>query len=277
MEFNSAKYITKFNLKELLLKLKKEEDSVPFKFSDSLNLLLDIDLLTRDKLAFQSNLADLDLKGKIRLTGSLKNPIVVGSLDLEKGELRYYNRKFSFTRGRVDFIDPNRFRPYYDFEALGEINKYKIKMISYGTPQQFNLNLYSDPPLSQVDILSLLSVGMTSADVRAGKVSLSSAPSYLANRISEKLSRGIQKTTGLDTFEVTPILEGSQGDKGVGIVTKKSLTQDLTVTYRSDMATISNDQIIEMEYRLTDNISLVGMNSRGSSGGVEIKFSFAWD
>ncbi|MBI2877749.1 MAG: translocation/assembly module TamB domain-containing protein [Candidatus Tectomicrobia bacterium] len=272
VELSRSQYVKGLDIKEWLLRFRREEGSAPFRLSDRLDWLLDLDLSTRDRLVFRNNLADLGLKARLRLTGSLKRPVLLGRADLENGEFRYLDRKFRLTLGRVEFIDPHRLRPYYEFEAQGKVDQYQIKMVSYGTLPQFNLNLYSDPPLSRVDILSLLLVGKTSTEAKGG-----AAYSMIANRVSQELAKGIQGITELDALEINAILEESKGEKGIEIMAKKALGEDITFTYRSDTTTNSNEQVIEMEYRLTDHISLVGKNSKNGSGGAEIKFNLSWD
>ena len=133
---------------------------IPEKF----NALYDLDLVK-----FQA-----EMKGEVRVTGTNERLGLVGTLESLGGEVSYLSKGFPVGMARVHFNDRFAINPQVEIRAarqevvdrgeLGEID-YRINLGLLSDGDQFRVKLHSEPPLDESDIVTLLSLGLTSRDM----------------------------------------------------------------------------------------------------------------
>jgi len=155
-------------------------------------------------LRFSNNLVDMRLEvdpGGLALSGTNQRFGARGSLRILPGStLTLRTTEFDVREGLVSFNDPYRIAPKVDVRAETEYRRYasatadtpsegggsaagagsaaantsgqwRIKMHAHGDAENLRLGLTSDPQLSQEDIVLLLTLGMTRAEVDRGLAS----------------------------------------------------------------------------------------------------------
>jgi translocation and assembly module TamB len=133
---------------------------IPEKF----NALYDLDLVK-----FQA-----EMKGEVRVTGTNERLGLVGTVESLGGEVSYLSKGFPVGMARVQFNDRFAISPQVEIRAarqevvdrgdLGE-SDYRIDLGLFSDGDHFRVKLHSEPPLDESDIVTLLSLGLTSRDM----------------------------------------------------------------------------------------------------------------
>ncbi|MEW6214688.1 MAG: translocation/assembly module TamB domain-containing protein, partial [Nitrospirota bacterium] len=176
----------------------------------------------------------------------------------------------------ADFADPNRFNPVIRLTAETIAKGYNIRLNLEGQMEHFNLSLSSDPPLEEMDILALLTVGQIGRQLKGleGGIGASEATSFLTGKIQDVLEERLKSITGLDRLQVDPYVSKTTGTVGPRVTVSKRLVSDrLLVTYTTPLGS-TEEQILKLEYLLGKNISLIGMRDEKGSVGGDVKFRF---
>ena len=274
-----AVYHRQIDLKSLLTQLHKRRLE-PFG-EQTANLNFNVEIASRDGVLIDTNLARLEMGADLMLSGNLQRPSLTGRAEIKKGKIFFRGTEFSVSSGTVDFFDPNRFVPYFDLVAGANVKSYQVSLKVNGTPDEFTVGLSSNPPLNEVDIVSLITLGMTGQGISQGQrntanpvgAAAQGASTYLAGELDRELEKGVRQITGLDRFQVDPYVVGAGQGSGPRVTVGKSLSKDLSVTY-SSIVGASEGQLLEVEYHLTRALSLVGIRGERGEAGVDLKFSF---
>lgn len=121
--------------------------------------------MTLDDVRVDNNLARARLLGALRLTGTNVRPGVLGTVETAEGSQAFFrNNQFSISRGVIEFQDRYGIDPVFDLRAQAQVREYQVKLHAYGRPAAPQVMLSSEPFLSEGDVLSLLTLGLTSTD-----------------------------------------------------------------------------------------------------------------
>ncbi len=229
----------------------------------------------KDNILIQNNLAKIPIEVDAFIRGTPSQPQLLGRLEARTGVAYFRRNDFKIQHASVDFVDPNRINPVLDIQAETRVREYTIRMAVSGAVDRAVVTFISDPPLSETDVLSMLALGKTSADLKGkgAEVGMSEAASLATGQYQDIFERRARSLTGLDRFQVDPYLSK---DASVPRVTVgKELIQDkLYFTYSSNVGTTTPDTVFRIEYILDKHFSLVGeQNELGAIGG-DMKFRF---
>jgi len=230
----------------------------------------------RENIILQNNLAKIPFEVDVFLRGTVGQPQVLGRVETNKGLVYFRRNDFNILHASVDFIDPNRMNPVLDVQAETRVREYQLRLALSGTAERSTLSLISEPPLSEVDILSLLALGKTAEEMtgRETSVGMTEAASFATGQFQDIFERRARSLTGLDRFQVDPY--AGKGDTSVPRVTVgKEVIQDrLYLTYSSNVGTPTAEQVFRIEYILDRNFSLIGERNELGYIGADIKFRF---
>mgnify|MGYP001564565896 FL=1 len=235
---------------------------------------LNIRVEGKENVWINNNTAKLPLEIDIILKGTINRPIIVGRVEAIDGEIYFRKNRFKVISGRVDFTDPERINPVFDIQALSKVRNYQINLNLTGTLERFNLTLVSDPPLNETDILALLTVGKTTEELAGAEqaVGTTEAASFATGQVQDVIEERLQEAMGFERFQVDPYYSSSKASAGPRLTVSKRFWEDsLYVTYSTNLAT-TEDQLLQIEYILNKNISLVGERDEIGRYGADIKF-----
>ncbi|MDP8222123.1 MAG: translocation/assembly module TamB domain-containing protein [Candidatus Lernaella stagnicola] len=245
----------------------KKEESVFF----------NIGVRAERNVVFENNLAHLELRLDLLLTGSNIDTGMIGTVDILKGHALVWNNDYKVTNATVQFVDETRIVPAFDINAKTEVRGGEIIVFVNvaGTPDRFHVTLSSDPPKTERDIVALLTVGVSYEEFQESGSGLGSeqalaiaAQSLLGNRVSRYTGLDI----GLDSSRGVPMLKAST-----------ELEKDLTA---SVFQALSDETLAaEMEYGFirylavyTDWSNFAGEDdpppSGGFGAGIRIKIEY---
>lgn len=129
--------------------------------------LLNIDFETGNQIGFKNNLAEVYVKLRGNVAGSLLKPTIVSRVDVvpQVSKFKFKGHEFILKEGSLDVKDTSAEKMSdVKFVGFAKFPEFEIKLDVSGKLDKLNVLLTSDPYLSQEDILSLLTFGITSSD-----------------------------------------------------------------------------------------------------------------
>jgi translocation and assembly module TamB len=128
-------------------------------------LRFDVSLLVDGDARVDNDLVRAGVRGELVLTGSLAAPGLVGTLTLTDGSRgTFRGNEFSLTHAVVDFTERRAVAMSLDVHGETQVGDYQVFMHLYGPYEKPQLQLTSQPSLTQPDIITLLSLGFTTRD-----------------------------------------------------------------------------------------------------------------
>lgn len=217
----------------------------------------------------------IELRGDIVITQKPGGEFILeGSVETVRGFYRFQGRKFVVQQGRVTFPGTTEIDPNLNIVATYRVSGYQVNIAVSGTARKPSLNLSSEPPLEQIDILSLLAFGKTANQLsESQEFSLANQAEQLAGGvISGKLQQTLGKELGLDTIDIST---GTQGFSDATVSAGKYVAEDVFVSYEQQLGKEGGSQI-KVEYDISKNFSIeTTVNDKGNSGADLIwKFDY---
>jgi translocation and assembly module TamB len=181
----------------------------------------DVDVHLSRGVRIENNLARADLKGDLKVTGTSRKLGLLGSVNMVRGTATFRGNDFTIEQGVMNFTDRSRIRPSFDFQANAQVKEYKVKLHSYGTFEDYKLQLTSDPGLAEADIGFLLTFGFVSQALQTSSLSAGDAGFALGvealNKItglSEEVRRIIPKNSILRDPNIDFVTDYSAASTG---------------------------------------------------------------
>ncbi|MFH0351571.1 MAG: translocation/assembly module TamB domain-containing protein, partial [Chromatiales bacterium] len=210
--------------------------------------------------------ARLELTGDVRARKPKGGPLsLVGAIEVEEGWAGFKGRRFVMERGQVVFTGGREINPSLDLVAAHQASEYRVKVIVAGSAEEPTLDLESEPPLDQADILAVLLFGKPASELERGekldlkRQAASLAGSYAASEIGQSVSDAL----GLEALGVEMDFSGGQ----VGFQrylmpkTRISISQDLVG---------KKGQEVSIHYELAPGWELGTVTSSSGSSGADI-------
>ena len=232
-------------------------------------LALQVQVFLDDNLIVRSPQAQVRAGGTLALRGTVAQPTILGTVETQDGRITFRRNRFVLENAVVRFDDPTRINPYLDVRATTRIRTYDVTMWLSGRADDLTIRLASEPPMSQEDLLALVTVGATKTELGSsggGTVFATEA----AQLISKELLGGELNAPTVDILEFGKN-EAGQSEFRVG----KRLNDRTLVTYTGSFAE-GGKQKLRVEYQLFGPVLIAGEQSfDGSVGGdVILRFRF---
>jgi translocation and assembly module TamB len=256
-------------------------------------LTLDLHLRTRVPVVIKNNLVEVQLaieSGTLDVTGTNQRIGLRGALrTLPGGRIHFQANDFEVRQGRIRFDDPTRVAPNVDVTAVTEYRRYtdtgasagagvggggpsaastgstrggslwRITLHAYGDADDLRVDMTSEPTLSQEDIVLLLTVGMTRAELDqlgASSIGESIALNYLG--AASGADRAVKQALPIiDDFRFGSAYSTGTGKTEPQLTVGKRLTNDFRA---SVTAGLSEDRELRsnIEWRLNNRLSVQG-------------------
>ncbi len=132
-----------------------------------------------DPFLVRSNLARGKVSLDVKLAGTGKNPYLVGAVTIDQFSATLPLSTLTTRRGLVTFSEDSPFEPHVEIEAESKIRQYTVIIRVDGPASKPRLDLESEPPLPQQEILSLLSTGSLSGEIGANNTAMATRAAVL--------------------------------------------------------------------------------------------------
>jgi translocation and assembly module TamB len=166
--------------------------------------------------------------------------------------------------------------PVLDIQAETQVREFQIRLAVTGTAERAVVNLISDPPLIDTDILSLLALGKKGSELKGKEtgVGVGEAASFASGQFQDIFERRARNLTGFDRFQIDPYVGRSDTSVPRVTVGKELVQNKLFVTYSSNVGASAPEQVFRIEYILDKRFSLVGERNDLGNTGADIKYRF---
>jgi autotransporter translocation and assembly factor TamB len=245
----------------------------------TLPLRFDVGITAASSLRIQNNIANMVASADLRLQGTYDRPLLFGRAEIERGDVLFEGNRYIVTPGgSIDFFNPSRIEPFFDIEAETRVRRpgqpYRLTIGLSGTTSRFSYALNSDPPLPEVDIISLLfgqNVDLEDAELRSLRSNAAQQSEeallregmarLLVSPISTPVGRALGQAFGIDTVQITPTL-GNETDSltpSARVVIGKRISNRAYLTFARALGTSSSqrDQVLVLEYDQNERLGWV--------------------
>ena len=262
--------------------IEKSKQAIVLTGNDSLQsrLKLDVHVTTTPELQMQTAIARLSGNADLRVRGTADRPAILGRVEVLEGEVTFNGTKYKLERGDVTFSNPARTQPVIDLQATTRVRDYDITVQFRGDASVTNglkVTWQSEPQLPEADVIALLALGRTQEESAAANSSGGfgfggEASNLLINQaLNSTVNSRLQRLFGASRVKIDP--QGLASDtavvRGPQVTVEQQVANNLTLTYSTNV-TVSNQQIIQVEYNITRNISIVAL--RDWNGVVSFDF-----
>jgi translocation and assembly module TamB len=258
----------------------------------------------------RNTLTALEFDGRLKINGTAESPTFRGDLQVLKGVSKFLfkGHEFLLTEGKCSFADTtsgkNRSLRFAGSTIVGE---YKINLIVQGPFDKVDIKLSSTPSLPQKEIVSLLTLGITS-DISKGlaendraSITSVSVGTMLVDqlRINEELSRSLGvKLSVLPEIEEddAALLQARSGVSSSGttrsktatkIKVKKELSKKVDLSVSGVVGgSLDQKQQMNLDFKIDTHFSLEGIYEIKStedessesvdSAGVDLKYKWSF-
>jgi translocation and assembly module TamB len=236
----------------------------------------------RNALVVRNNLADLVGSVSLQLDGPVNDPQISGRVTATSGTLNFRNDRYDITRALIDLPPGRNADPVINIQGESQIRGYRVIVGLTGPLSQPSAIVRSEPALPQADVVSLITTGqLSSGDTSASILSQSevgAATSLLTDAlINAPAQRATSKLFGLTRFEINPVIGGTTGSTPAARLTVgRRISKEVTVTYSTNVTSDPN-QILALEYRVSDRLSFVAQYEQASTRRLSARtnnFSF---
>ena len=254
-------------------------------------LRYDVRINAPSALRLENNSARIVSSADLQLRGTYDRPLLFGRAEIERGEVLFEGKRYVVTRGTIDFNNPARIEPFLDVEAETRVRvpgqTYQVTVRATGTFERLNTEMTSDPPLSEIEVISLL-LGDVAPDPlnperRASNTETTQqqllqerAARALTGQISSEVGRVVEQTFGVDTFQLTPSVtdvyqQSSAFEPGARLTIGKRLSNRVYLTYARSLSSTTRNQIILLEYDQTDRLSWILSRNEDRTYALDVR------
>ena len=139
---------------------RKQRQEVAVADEDLGDVQLNLQVRAPGTVRIKNNLADLKGTAELTVRGSLARPILFGRVEAEPGgRLVYADNDYRIERATLTFANPYRVEPLLDLVATTRVTSYDVRLALFGNLERLNATFSSDPPLPDLEVLSLLLSG----------------------------------------------------------------------------------------------------------------------
>lgn len=231
-------------------------------------------------ITVHNELATAEARVDLEIKGTMDKPVLTGHVETNNGTLVFNGRKYDVTRGNIDFVDPIHIDPSINIQAETTVRNYQVFLSISGRADRLQLGMRSEPSLSQLEIVNLISGAKTSDELAqstsAGtlptgeRVFQGGAASILSDMLLSRVGSKFN-LMGLDRMvRIDPLVVGASNTTTARITLSQQLTKDLSVTYSQDLSS-NKQQIIQIEYFITKNISVLASKDENDVRALDLR------
>ncbi|MFZ1916051.1 MAG: translocation/assembly module TamB domain-containing protein [Terriglobales bacterium] len=265
--------------------LEKSKQGVVFAQTDSLEsrLRLDLHVVTTPELQMQTAIARLSGDADLRVRGTADRPVILGRAEVLEGDIAFNGTKYRLERGEVTFPNPAKTQPIVDLQAVTRVRDYDITIRLRGdasVPNGLKVTWQSEPSLPEGDVIALVALGRTQEESAAAAAQSGGtfgfggeASNLLINEaLNTTVNSRLQRLFGASRIKIDPQGLASETNivRGPQLTIEQQVASNVTLTYSTNVS-VSSQQIIQGEYNITRNISIVALRDQNGVVSFDLR------
>jgi len=272
--------VTRFGLNPrfdfaLYLARSKQPPSVPKPDSPLNNLRFDVHIVSTPELQVETSLAKVSGNVDLHLRGTAAHPVLLGKVNVIQGDVFFNNTKYHLEHGDITLTNPVRIEPVLNIEATARVREYDITLGFHGTLDKLSTTYTSDPPLPTGDIIALLALGRTEEETvlrpRSQRTFTETASNaILGQALNATISSRAEKLFGISKIKIDPQAGGPEANPNARVTIEQQVSDKVRLTYITNL-TQSAQQIVQVEYSVNRNVSIVAVRDQNGVVGFDIK------
>jgi translocation and assembly module TamB len=221
------------------------------------NMKLNVSVATADNLNLASSKVSIGGAANLSLGGTLADPVVLGRMNLNGGEIFFMGKRYDIQSGTIEFANPVRTTPVLNLYAKTTVQQYDITLNFVGPVDRLRTNFTSDPPLPPADIINLIGFGQTAEQAATSPSTPATlgAESVLAQGAASQVAGKIENLTGISQLTIDPLAGNSQANPGAQVAIQQRVTGNILLTFSTDVTSTEN-QAIQVQYQIKKNLSV---------------------
>lgn len=165
---------------------------------------VDLNVMSNNSIRVSNPLMELVLGARLKLTGELLSPTIDGVVEgaASRSKISFKGHEFALSKANVDFNPTEGVsKSILDLAGRTTVSGYNVDLLVNGALDQMNIALSSEPALPQDEIVSLLTLGITSDISRnlneedRRSITTMSLGGFLFDQL--QLTRGLDSNLGL--------------------------------------------------------------------------------
>lgn len=246
------------------------------------DLMTRIDIQVGDNVRlYNSALYDMMLKGNISLAGPMSAPILDGRVNVLKGTVKVNTTEFKIDQASATWNGlPGNFLPIVHAQAVSKVGHYNISAEMDGMPGSMRTRFHSEPPLSDTQILLLLTIHQNPEQEASGAMEGALFNAGLTMILGNGIQDFLQDKIGLDLISITSNLTDyysssvNENDNYYYMKIGKYLFNDFMLT--ATMGVNNDDKSVGIHYDLNSHLGLSSWynNRHDSYVGTDWSFKF---
>jgi translocation and assembly module TamB len=204
--------------------------------------------------------------GRLQVRGPASSPLVVGQLEVRRGRFDFLDRRFELRRGTIEFTGSTPPEPQINLEAVSQGGGITAVVRLTGPASKPEVQLTSDPPLPQDEVLSRLLFNRSVSEITPAQAA------QLALAVNRLRGGGpgimdqVRNTLGIDTLDVG----GGDTPGSASVRAGKYLSDDVYVELEQGTNDASGRARVEIE--ILPNVSLEADTSQDANSGIGIQW-----
>jgi len=238
------------------------------------NLSLNLRLRATDNALMDNSLGRISGRFDLSITGAVDDPVLLGDIEVVKGDVYFQDQKFRVIAGRLSFYNPSGVDPYVDLKAETYVKDYRVTMTLSGPASRLNPEFASSPPMPAEDVLALLAMGESfkrTYSVDPERSTTLSTASLLSFQIADQAKKRAEGLFTLDRFRIDPFVTSTSAEMTARLTLGKKLSRNVLFMYATNLAT-QREEIYRMEWEMGSDFSLVGIRNEYQRVSFDLKF-----
>ncbi|GEM_PF-3603604 len=262
IKIQEARYADNLGSEEFLPEFKTRLKKIQSYQKEEEDLKLDVHILADKKVFVQNNLLNAELKADLFITGTEERIGLRGVVQAIEGQANVRGNRYRLLRGNIDFAETYRIAPRLDIEAETRIKDFDVTAFMMGPLEDLRIKFDSKPKLSEIDVLSLVTLGFTQRELKdaagtAGAAGLEMVSAYtgLDKELKRLIPASIADTDALslDELRLTTAFSEKDGSNVPAVVMGVELFEGMRLRIQSTLLEDGEgdtEQKMELEQRL---------------------------
>ncbi len=268
---NSLSFTQAFDLANFAANFSQDSTGGPQSPLES-NMKLSVAIQSAEDISLKSSKLSMGGTANLNLTGTLAQPVVLGRIALNGGEVFFLSKRFEVQNGTIEFANPVRTDPVMNIYMTTTIEQYNVTLNLTGPVDRLRINYTSEPALASADIIHLLAFGNTTAEAASApsQSAAMGAESVLAQGVSGQVTGKLESLTGISQLTIDPLATNSQGDPGAQIAVQERITGSLLLTFSTNV-TSTQSQTVQLRYDLNKRVSVTVLRDQNGGYGIDLR------